>query len=144
MDPVAAKCYKFEARCELNLIRERITRPHKCGMHVHNGIFRRQNGMFQNRKRQRRWFARNPQGVVVTCSTHFLFVFHIRIATIVRENYEIQWQIFILVPISYYYKIRSDILANSLGRCPPRASTSRLHLASPTATLCGGMESFDW
>jgi len=34
VDPVAAKRYKFAARCELNLVGERNRKPDKCGMHT--------------------------------------------------------------------------------------------------------------
>ena len=39
VDPAAAKRYKFAVRCEFILVRKRNGRPHKCGMHVRNGIF---------------------------------------------------------------------------------------------------------
>ena len=57
-------------------------------------------------------------------NTFCLFVLHILIATIVRENVKFNGICFILVPLGYYYKIQSDILANLLGRCPPRVASS--------------------
>ena len=47
-------------------------------------------------RRQPWWFTRNPQGVAMTCSTHFAYLLHIRIATTVRENTKFNEKFFIL------------------------------------------------
>ena len=87
VDPVTAKRDKFAARCELNLVRERNRRLHKCGMHVRNdkcgmhvwnGSFRLQNGMFQKCSCtiDNMVVHQNSTRVVVTCSTHFVYSFY--------------------------------------------------------------------
>ena len=77
MDPVAAKRYKFVARCELNLVEiEGRTNVDACAKQDFSVTKQRVSEMQLYRRQQRRWFTRNPQGVVVKCSIYFVYLFY--------------------------------------------------------------------
>ena len=73
VDPVAAKCYKFAATCELILVRERNGRRQYCDDNLAPTAIGRTYYKF-------------TRGCRVMFNIFCLFVLHIRIAKIIREN----------------------------------------------------------